>query len=306
MRIFVTGAGGFIGSAVAEALARAGHEVRGMTRGEAKARALAARGIEPVIGSMEEPASYLPRAEDCEVAVHCAVEYSPRRKELEDRTLAALLGAAARAKAPRRFVYTSGVWVYGSTGAVAVDESSPPNPPAVVRDRPGHEQQVLDADGGLVRTLVLRPGCVFGGSGSLTSDWFASAADSGAARVVGPGENRWAMVHRDDLAELYVRAVEASARGEMINATDQGRFTTLECARAASRAAGAGGKVETLSPEAARKVFGPLAECLALDQRVDSGKAWRLLGWKPRHPGFVDDVESCHRAWKALRTEARP
>jgi nucleoside-diphosphate-sugar epimerase len=106
------------------------------------------------------------------------------------------------------------------------------------------------------------------------------------------------MVHLDDLAELYVRAAESACAGQVFNATDRSRFSVQDCARAASRAAGAGGKVESISVAEASKTMGPMAECLALDQHVDSSKAARLLGWQPRHGGFVDGVERYFRAWQ--------
>ena len=306
MRIFVTGASGFIGSAVAQALARAGHRVRGLVRDEVKARALAAREIEPVLGTMEDPRSLLARSADCEVLVHCAAEYSARGMELEQRTIAALLGEAGTARASRLFLYTSGVWVYGDTGSDAVDESSPLRPAPLSAARVGHEQQVLEADRGVLRTLVIRPGCVFGGAGSLTGEWFSSATQDGAARIVGDGANRWAMVHLQDLADLYLRAAESGLRAEVINAVDGSRFSVLECARAASLAAGAGGKVQSLTQEEGRARYGPMSQCLAFDQHVDSGKAQRLLGWRPRHQGFVDGAVRYHRAWQAARAGAVP
>jgi nucleoside-diphosphate-sugar epimerase len=132
----------------------------------------------------------------------------------------------------------------------------------------------------------------------LTAQWFDSAQKIGAARIVGEGNQRWAMIHLDDLADVYVRAAESTLAGEVLNASDRSRFTVMECARADSSAAGAGCKVESTSIAEASKAFGPMAECLALDQHVDSSKAARLLGWQPRHSGFVDGVGRYFRAWK--------
>jgi nucleoside-diphosphate-sugar epimerase len=298
MKVFVTGASGFIGSAVAAAFARAGHDVSGLHRAREKAASLAAREIEPVHGSMDDPRTYAEVARASSVLVHCAAEYSPRYMELDQKTIAALVDAARSPALPRTFVYTSGVWVYGDTGDGRADESTPLAPPAMVRPRAEHEQRVLAASTGLVRTIVIRPGCVYGASGSLTAAWFDTAKKRGAAQFVGDGRQRWAMVHLDDLAELYVRAAESACAGQVFNATDRSRFSVQDCARAASRAAGAGGKVESISVAEASKTMGPMAECLALDQHVDSSKAARLLGWQPRHGGFVDGVERYFRAWQ--------
>jgi len=303
MRVFITGASGFIGSAVATTFAAAGHDVLGLVRTPEKARALEAHEIECVIGSMEDPRSYLERVGACEVLIHCAADYSERNAQLDKRTIDALIGAASAAKAPRLFLYTSGVWVYGDTGAERVSESSPTRPPAIAAQRVVHERSVLEHDSGPLRTMVIRPGCVYGGSGSLTAIWFQSAQREKTARIIGDGANRWAMVHVEDLARFYLRAAESPLRGEIFNVVDRSRFCVLDCARAASHAAGAGGKVESLSAAQALESFGPMAECLAFTQHVDASKAVRLLGWQPRHGGFADGAERYFRAWRAARRD---
>lgn len=300
MNIFITGASGFIGAAVATALSRAGHQVHGLTRSADKGARLAAQEVLPVIGGLDQPEAWAGVARGCQVLIHCAAEYSARLWELDRKAMEGLLQIATSAELPRAVIYTSGVWVYGDTGSEAVDEASPLKPLAMSRPRVATEALVLAANTPLVRTLVLRPGCVYGGSGSLSGSWFASAAQ-GAARVVGEGNNRWAMVHRDDLAELYRLATESAHGGQVFNATDRSRATVLECARAASQAAGAGGKVELVPVAEAQKTMGPMAEALAMDQHVDSSKAVRLLGWQPRHGGFVDGIRRYHAAWQAAQ-----
>jgi len=121
----------------------------------------------------------------------------------------------------------------------------------------------------------------------------------GGEAVVGDGRNRWTMVHLDDLADAYVRVAESGLAGEIFNVTDRSRFTVLELATAAARAAGHKGEIGPLPLAEARKTMGDFADALALSQHVDSGKAVRLLGWQPRHGGFLDEVEVFYRAWKA-------
>ena len=300
MRVFVTGATGHIGIAVASAFARAGHETFGLARSPEKATLLESYEVVPVAGTMEDPDAWRPAAERCSVLVHCAVEYSERSWDLHRATLGTLRDAA-RDRTGRVLLATSGVWVYGDTGDAAVDESSPLDPPTHVAPRPAVDAAVLSWNGGGLRTIVIRPGCVYGGGGSLTGAWFESAAKAGAARVVGDGTNRWAMVHRDDLADLYVRAAESGLGGEVINATDRSRATVSECAAAASLAAGAEGRLEHVPVEQAVAAMGPFATCLALSQHVDSWKAVHRLGWTPRHGGFVDAAPRLFAAWKAAR-----
>ena len=303
MKVFVTGATGFIGSAVAAAFARAGHETYGLFRTPGTDRPLEIAEVVPVQGTMEEPDGWRLAAERCSVLVHCAVEYSDRSWDLHRGALGALRDAG-RDRSGRVLLSTSGVWVYGDTGDGAIDESAPLDPPTFVAPRPAVDAAVLSWNGGGFRTVVIRPGCVYGGSGSLTASWFESAEKGGAARVVGDGTNRWAMVHRDDLADLYVRTAESGLGGEVLNATDRSRATVNECAAAASSAAGAEGRVERIPVEQAVASMGPFATCLALDQHVDSWKAVRRLGWTPRHAGFVDAAPQLYAAWKASRGSA--
>ncbi len=300
MRVFVTGATGYIGSAVAAELARAGHEVYGLARSEVKARQAAALEVHPVEGDLGDPDSYREAARACEALVHCAVEYGARQWELDRLTVDSFLAVAREAGLPRLVLYTSGVWLYGTTGDVMVDEASPVDPPEAVRPRVGHERRVLEAASGRLRTLVVRPGCVYGGAGGLTAPWFAAATREGSPRIVGDGCFRWSWVHLADLARGYRLAVESPCSGEVFNLTDRSRPPVLECARAVSFACGGDGAVRTVSVEQARGEMGAVAECFALDQHVDSSRAVRRLGWQPRHGGFSDGVARYAAAWRAV------
>jgi nucleoside-diphosphate-sugar epimerase len=300
MKIFVTGATGFIGYHVAARLSAVGHDVFGLARSAEKARRLAEAEVAAVMGDMSDPASYREAAGHCQVLIHCAAEYSQRYVELDRRTVEALLKSAEDSGLPRLVIYTSGCWNYGNTGREPADEGTPLNPPRMAQARVETEKTVLSANRGRVRTIIFRPGCVYGGAGSLTAAWFGSAEKEGAARIVGDGSFRWTMVHVSDLAEAYRLAAESAFGGEIFNATDRSRFTVLECAGSVSSVVNGRDSVNTAPVEEAAKLLGPMAECLVLDQHVDSSKAARLLGWQPRHGGFVDGVDRYYRAWKAL------
>lgn len=297
MRIFITGATGYIGFAVAQALRRAGHEVWGLVRSEQKAAELARHEILSVIGSMQKPDSYLSVAAECSVLVHAAVDYtSGELADLDRTTLETLILAGNRGPVTKRLIYTSGVWVYGNTGTRPAEETTPLSPPKYIQWRPNNEQRVLNASS--VRGLVLRPGCVYGKQGGLPAYWFAASKDK-PLRVVGDGNNRWTMIHVDDVADGYVRAVESDRSGEIFNLTDRSRFTVREMALACGRAAGYDGEIQSVPLAEALQSMGQYAECLTLDQHVDSRRAVRLLGWQPKHGGLIDGIDSYYASWKA-------
>jgi len=296
MKILVTGATGYVGLAVAEAFRRRGHKVAGLARGEAKARALHLREIKSVVGDMKDPQSYARFAKTADVLVHCAAEHSAEYEALDRLTVDFLLKTAAEGPQRRVVIYTSGVWLYGSDARV-VDETAAASRAELVPWRAEHEKKVLAAGG-----LVIRPGCVYGRAGGLPAFWFSGALERGAAPMVGDGANHWATVHADDCGELYALAAESGLRGELFNATDPTRFTVREMAEQASLAAGKKGAVVALPPAEAETLYGAaLARGLSLDQQVDSAKAARLLGWKPRFLGFCDDTPRYYDAWMAAR-----
>jgi nucleoside-diphosphate-sugar epimerase len=299
MKVFVTGATGYIGYNVARAFRRAGHQVVGLARSEGKARRLVENEIQPVIGTLQDPATWRPAAENASVLIHAAVDYQSDTVTLDRATVATLLDAAKVGPGPKTIVYTSGVWLSGDTGNDAVDETAVPRPPALVAHRPELERSVVAATH--ARGLVLRPGLVYGHQGGLTGLFFAGAA-SGALSVIGDGRNRWAMVHVDDLAHGYVRAVESGLGGEVFHFTDRSRHTVNDMAEAVARVSGYIGPVHHVTIAEAAKTYGPMADCLALDQHVDSRKAVRLLGWQPKHGGFVDEVATYHASWKAAQS----
>jgi nucleoside-diphosphate-sugar epimerase len=208
-----------------------------------------------------------------------------------------LLSACNRGVQPKTFIYTSGVWVYGNTNHKLVDETTPVNPARLVTWRPAVEQMVTRASG--TKGIVLRPGCVYGRQGGMTGEWFKQANLEKTLKIIGDGTNHWATVNVDDLAAAYVQVAEKGQAGEVYNLVDSSRSSLSEMASAAAKTAGYSGKIECVPVEDAKKALGDYAECLVLDQHIDGRKAMRLLGWQPKHIGFVDEVETYFQAWKA-------
>ncbi len=301
MEIFVTGATGHVGEAVAGRLAEAGHRVTGLLRSAGKRERLEDRGVEPVYGDMTIPASYRPAAREHEALVHCAFRQEGDSVGADRTALDALLDAARLAEGPRTVIYTSGCWVLGDTGGEAADEDAPVDDPAeIVGWRTRHEQIVLEAgDGEGLRTAVIRPGLVYGGAGSITGRLFATAEERGAAEIPCDGEQHWSFVHREDLADLYLRVLEEGAGG-IFHGVDGVPVPAREAARAASEAAGAGGRIRSLEREAAREELGSVADALCMDQRVATRRS-AAIGWGPERPCFPEAAGEAYEAWKAAR-----
>lgn len=298
MKILVIGASGYIGYAVASALARAGHELYGLVRRPEAAIMLHKAEIRPVMGKLQEPASFSETAAQCSVMIYAAADYQVDTLAVDRATVEALLSIAQRGPRPKMLIYTSGVWVHGDTGDGMVDETTPLRPARAVQARPDIERLMLEHP--QVRGLVIRPGCVYGGRGGLTGMWF-EGAEKGELRVIGDGRNRWALVHIEDLADAYRRLAESGLSREVFNITDRSRATVNDMAEAVVRAAGGKAKITHVPLADAEKQMGAFAECLVLNQHVDSRKAVHLLGWQPRHGGFVDGVQTYYQAWKSWR-----
>jgi nucleoside-diphosphate-sugar epimerase len=230
------------------------------------------------------------------VLIHAAADYQHDTVELDRKTIDAFLEAGHHGAQPKTIIYTSGCWVNGDTGTELVDETTPLNPIEAVLWRPEHEQMILEADH--VKGIVVRPGCIYGGQGGLTGDWF-EGAEKGNMEIVGDGTNIWTMVHVEDNANAYVRAAESGLSGEVFNISDRSRWSVGDMAEAAARVVGYDEAITCIPEEEAAEELGSMAEALAVNQHVDSRKAVRLLGWQPKHGGFVDDVESYYTAWKA-------
>jgi nucleoside-diphosphate-sugar epimerase len=294
MKVFLTGGSGYIGSAVALALKKAGHDVLALVRDEAKGQTLKAAGIKLVKGELGNPAGYAGAAWGRAAFVNVAQDYSADSVELDKKTITSAKDLL-RGQVGATFIYTSGCWVHGSTDGVA-DETSPLQPAKLVAWRPAHEQLSLEMAKDGIRSVVVRPGIVYGGKGGLTGMLFGSAVKHGAAQTIGEGENHWPLVHVDDLAELYVRLVERAPAASVFDASDASRLKQREVAEAASRAAGKEGKVAAQQPDG-----GPFHEALMLDQRISSEKARNDLDWRPRHESFVAEADQLFKAWQAAQ-----
>jgi nucleoside-diphosphate-sugar epimerase len=285
--VFLTGGTGFIGRSVVRALRNDAYVVRVLARSDAAATVVRGLGAEPVRGELRDVDTLRAEAAKADAIVYLAQDTAADGAEAGRRALEALLDALP---AGRTFIYTSGVWVYGSRGDALIAEDAPPAPLDVVAWRPAHEQLVLSQQGRL-RAIVIRPGVVYGDGGGIPG-LMVEAARAGSLRIVGDGANRWPTVRHDALAELYALAVAHREVHGIFNATRGAAIPYGEIAHAASRAAGGSGAVERISLEAARQVMGPFADALACDLQIDSSRATRELGWEPHRPTLLEELSS--------------
>jgi len=280
MKIFLTGATGYIGSAVLEAALRANHQITALVRTPQAADALASRGVNPVLGDLSSVKSYRAAAEGHDAYIHTAADSGARREEVDRKAIETLLpAAAAREKPPAvSFVYTSGMWVLGSN-AQPMDETAQAVPGQLLGWRPGHEQVVLQAAGPNLRTAVIRPGVVYGGNRGIVSDMLKNALN-GLIRVIGSGGNHWPLVYDRDLADLYVRVASMPDASGIYHANDEGDETVNAIVEGIASHLSMTPDVRHVPLEEARKKLGAYADALALDQRVRGPRA-RALGWSP-------------------------
>jgi nucleoside-diphosphate-sugar epimerase len=306
MRIFLTGATGYIGAAVLDALVRAGHDVTALVRDNGKAARVSARGGHPVIGNLAEPASFHGSAEAQDGYVHAAFDYASNRgPAIEHAALEALIAAAKRprtagsaAPAKRFIIYTSGVWILGKAPE-PIAEDAAINPIEKASFRPAHEKLILDAADDHLRTVVVRPGVIYGGGAGIVGDLFKSATN-GLVRVIGDGNNRWPLVYDRDVADLYARLAANPEASGIYHANDEGDERVNDIVAAISPYVAVWPDVRHVPIEEARSKMGPYADALALDQVVRSPRA-RALGWTPSLKSVAGNAARLLEEWRTAR-----
>jgi nucleoside-diphosphate-sugar epimerase len=238
MNLFLTGATGFVGSAIAASLVRARHDVTALVRSATGAARVRSYGITPHHGDLRDPSSYREAALAADAIVHAAVESGEERIEVDRIFVDAVAGPT--------LIYTSVLFILGNVDDA--DESAPASGP-----RAEHERIVLAAGG-----AVIRPGMIHGEGAWLFEN----------PVVIADGSNRWPLVHRDDVGELYRLVVESGARGVFHAVTE------------VRRAADVFPDVTPTPLDVARRELGGFADALALDQNVRATRSL-ALGWRP-------------------------
>lgn len=291
IKIFVTGAAGYIGGSVAARLVSAGHAVTGLTRDHDKAAKLAAMGITPVVGTLDDGALLSSITRDVDCVINAA---SSDHRAAVEAIIAGLSGSG------KTLLHTSGTSVIaddaqGAHGDGTVfDESTPLVTPLEKADRRAIDQLVMSAAAQGIRSVVICNSMIYGvGRGvacesAQISLLAAMAREFGAVRVIGKWLNRWSNVHIDDVVDLYQRAMHAASPGAFYFA-ESGEASLAEIGEALAQRLGMSSIVEWNIADATRALGHSRAHfSLASNSRVKAVRARDELGWTPRH-GSVQD-----------------
>jgi nucleoside-diphosphate-sugar epimerase len=291
MQVFVTGASGFIGSAVVAELIGAGHEVAGLARSDESAAAVAAAGAEVVRGALDDLDSLQSAAAAADGVVHTAYIHDFSQMEMAaqtDRRAIETLGSALEGSG-RPLVITTGTALV-KPGAVATEDDSA-DPARGTHPRLGTEQVAKAFGTRGVRSSIVRPGASVHGPGDhgFVPVLIEIARERGVSGYIADGANRWPAVHRLDAARLYRLALEQAPAGSVYHAVADEGVPTREIAEVIGRHLDV--PAVSISPDDAAEHFGWIGAFFGIDAPASSALTRERLGWEPTHPGLMEDLE---------------
>lgn len=290
MRVFLTGATGFIGSHIVPELLAAGHEVLGMTRSERGAEALRAAGAVAHHGELEDLESIRAGAAQADAVLHTAFDHDFSRFvencEKDRRVIGALADVLKGSDRP--LIVTSGVGMGEQEGggpAIETVFNTKHANPRIASELAGNAALEAGVDVRVMRLPQVHDTTKQG----LISPYIAISREKGAAAYVGEGLNRWSAAHVSDVAKLYVLALDKGRRGERYNAVAEEGVSARRIAEVVG--AGLGLPVKSVTPEEAQAHLGWMALFATLDLSASSDITRQRLGWTPTGPDLIEDLE---------------
>jgi nucleoside-diphosphate-sugar epimerase len=291
MRVFVTGASGWIGSATVDELLAAGHEVTGLARSDASAAALQAKGVHVRRGDLDDLASIRAGAAAAEAVIHLANKHdwsNPAASAAAERAAVQTIGDAL-ADTNRPFLFASGVAGLTPGRPAREDDASPFHGPDSPRG--GSENLALEFVDRGVHSVSLRFAPTVHGTGDhgFIATIAAVAREKGVSGYPGEGTNRWAAVHRSDAARLVALGLAKAQAGSRLHAVAEEGIPTRDIAEAIGRAFGL--PVTSIAPEDVHGHFGWIGTFFAMDLAATSAATRELLGWAPTGPALIEDID---------------
>ncbi len=306
MKVFLTGATGFIGSVVAEKLLAKGHKVLGLARNEAAENKLHEKGIEPFRGDLKNVESLKRGARESDAVIHTAFNFDfsdlDGSLKTEKAAVAAFVDALANTNKP--FIVTSGALLLGDTKEAVAGEDFPYDRNSPFYSRAESDESALKALQVGVRSIVLRFPLVYGRGGSSGMKVMIEPAKAaGAVNYVGDGTNRFSAVHVEDAADLYVLALETDSAKGLYHASAE-TVSMKDLNEAIARLLET--EAKSVSIEEASIQFGAMAGLFSINSRLSAEKARRELGWEPNAKTTItDDIENgSYRNFRSQKTGA--
>ncbi|MCU0569814.1 MAG: SDR family oxidoreductase [Oculatellaceae cyanobacterium Prado106] len=296
MRVFLTGATGYIGSVVAEKLQAAGYSVVGLARSRATAAQLEARGIEPFLGDLQNPERLEAAAQQVDGVIHTAFihdfENWSNAVQADCQVIQAFIQALAGSGKP--LITTSDTSVLGDTGSTIANEAYPIAQGFLLAERAKAEQLVLDSAQQNIRSAVLRlPLYIYGRGGgtSYIPTRMATAQERQAVQYIESGEHQVSAVHVEDVAQLYVLALERAIAGSVFHAGAESGITEKAIAQAISQVVNY--PIVSILQAEAELVWGSaIAMFFSINNQTSADKAKQQLGWNPQATlSFLQDIE---------------